>query len=136
MQVSSACSCYDITPTFSDETKISFHLRKSYHDVIASGAPYLQIKMVTGDQLAIGVETSRRLGMGTRFMEGKDLMHGEITDAELGQKILELDGFAGVYPEHKHRIVQAMQAKGMLIGMTGGLATNQSKAYSTWIVSL
>lgn len=30
-----------------------------------------------------------------------------------------MDGFAGVYPEHKHRIVDALQAKGMMIGMTG-----------------
>ena len=30
-----------------------------------------------------------------------------------------VDGFAGVYPEHKHRIVDALQAKGMMIGMTG-----------------
>ena len=31
----------------------------------------------------------------------------------------EVDGFAGVYPEHKHRIVTALQAQGMLVGMTG-----------------
>jgi H+-transporting ATPase len=30
-----------------------------------------------------------------------------------------VDGFAGVYPEHKHRIVEALQAKGRLVGMTG-----------------
>jgi len=32
----------------------------------------------------------------------------------------ECDGFAGVYPEHKHMIVTALQAKGRLVGMTGG----------------
>ena len=30
-----------------------------------------------------------------------------------------VDGFAGVYPEHKHAIVKALQAKGRLVGMTG-----------------
>lgn len=30
-----------------------------------------------------------------------------------------MDGFAGVYPEHKHRIVAALQARGRLVGMTG-----------------
>ena len=33
----------------------------------------LQVKMVTGDQLAIAVETSRRLGLGTNIIEGKDV---------------------------------------------------------------
>lgn len=31
----------------------------------------------------------------------------------------QVDGFAGVYPEHKHRIVDALQSNGMMIGMTG-----------------
>ena len=57
--------------------------------------------------------------MGTRFMEGKELMRQDITKDELGAQIAEYDGFAGVYPEHKFALVQAMQAKGMLIGMTG-----------------
>jgi hypothetical protein len=30
--------------------------------------------MVTGDQLAIAIETSRRLGLGTNIMEGSELM--------------------------------------------------------------
>lgn len=32
---------------------------------------------------------------------------------------MQVDGFAGVYPEHKHRIVDALQGKGRLVGMTG-----------------
>ena len=46
-------------------------------------------------------------------------MRDDMSDNELGQKILQVSGFAGVYPEHKHRIVQALQARGMLVGMTG-----------------
>lgn len=34
-----------------------------------------------------------------------------------------VDGFAGVYPEHKHSIVEALQASGSLVGMTGAHAT-------------
>ena len=58
---------------------------------------------------------------GTDFVEGKDIMRTDMRPEELGQKILHVDGFAGVYPEHKYRIVQALQARGMLIGMTGML---------------
>jgi H+-transporting ATPase len=39
----------------------------------------------------------------------------------LSGQVTEVDGFAGVYPEHKHRIVTALQAKGRLVGMTGEL---------------
>ena len=35
---------------------------------------------------------------------------------------LQVDGFAGVYPEHKHSIVEALQAQGRLVGMTGRAA--------------
>lgn len=34
---------------------------------------------------------------------------------------MKVDGFAGVYPEHKHRIVAALQSRGRLVGMTGAL---------------
>lgn len=44
----------------------------------------VQVKMVTGDQLAIAVETSRRLGLGTDMMEGKELMG----DREIGQDLI------------------------------------------------
>jgi len=40
-------------------------------------------------------------------------------DPVLIQHCDESDGFAGVYPEHKHMIVTALQAKGRLVGMTG-----------------
>lgn len=82
----------------------------------------VEVKMVTGDQLAIAIETSRRLGMGTNIMEGKELMAGgdspEAIDA-LGHKAALVDGYAGVYPEHKFAIVQALQSHGRLVGMTG-----------------
>lgn len=82
---------------------------------------FAQVKMITGDNLQIGVETAKRLGLGTNFMEGKELMRSDLTSAELGAKIndLSIEGFAGVYPEHKFALVEAMQARGMLIGMTG-----------------
>ena len=34
-------------------------------------------------------------------------------------QVRDVDGFAGVYPEHKFRIVEALQARGLLVGMTG-----------------
>jgi hypothetical protein len=46
-----------------------------------------QVKMVTGDQHAIAVETSRRLGLGTEIMEGSELMGGNATNESLIAKV-------------------------------------------------
>ena len=78
--------------------------------------------MVTGDQYAIAVETSRRLGLGTNIMEGEELMNSKATDIEFAKHVEAMDGFAGVFPEHKHRIVEAVQFSGRLVGMTGIVA--------------
>ena len=75
--------------------------------------------MVTGDQKLIAIETCRRLGMGNDIMEGSELMTADAETFDLATKVTEVDGFAGVYPEHKHRIVTALQSKGRLVGMTG-----------------
>ena len=79
----------------------------------------MQVKMVTGDQHAIAVETCKRLGMGSNIMHGEDLLKCKPTDHDFAELVQHQDGFAGVYPEHKHRIVEALQSKGCLVGMTG-----------------
>ena len=61
----------------------------------------VNVKMITGDQLAIAKETGRRLGMGTNMYPSSTLL-GEKTDDVTGLPIDELiekaDGFAGVFP--------------------------------------
>ena len=75
--------------------------------------------MVTGDQHGIAVETCRRLGLGTNIMEGEQLLGAKASDLHFAKLVKDADGFAGVYPEHKHCIVDALQRKGQLVGMTG-----------------
>jgi H+-transporting ATPase len=78
------------------------------------------VKMVTGDQVAIAKEIARKLDLGTdivdasRFSEdqqGKDGQHDD--DVE------DCDGFAQVFPEHKYHIVDVLQERGHIVGMTG-----------------
>eukprot|EP00921_Rhytidocystis_pertsovi_P025984 GHVQ01041952.1.p1 GENE.GHVQ01041952.1~~GHVQ01041952.1.p1 ORF type:complete len:815 (+),score=69.08 GHVQ01041952.1:163-2607(+) len=82
----------------------------------------VDVKMITGDQRAIAIETARMLGMGTHIV-GSEVWHSESHLVEqaggLGQFILGVNGFAAVYPEHKFRIVEALQNLGQLVGMTG-----------------
>jgi H+-transporting ATPase len=82
----------------------------------------IKVKMITGDNVAIGRETARQLGLGPNIQPatGLFLTAGE---CELGgamvDKIEEADGFAEVFPEHKYNIVKALQGRGHLVAMTG-----------------
>ncbi len=78
------------------------------------------VKMVTGDALAIAQETARKLGMGTNILDASnfgDTKHHET--AQLAESIEKADGFAQVFPEHKFHIVDVLQQRGHIVGMTG-----------------
>ncbi|CAO3634728.1 unnamed protein product [Mucor hiemalis] len=82
----------------------------------------VSVKMITGDQLAIGKETGRRLGMGDNMYLSKTLKDGPPAGsgyADVDEMVLQCDGFAGVYPEHKYEIVERLQAMGHMTAMTG-----------------
>lgn len=82
----------------------------------------VQVKMITGDQLAIAKETGRRLGMGDNMFLSKTLKEGPPAGSgysTLDDMVLGADGFAGVYPEHKYEIVERLQALGHMTAMTG-----------------
>lgn len=63
----------------------------------------VNVKMITGDQLAIAKETGRRLGMGTNMYPSSSLLvdkkRDDITGGIPVDEIIEkADGFAGVFP--------------------------------------
>jgi H+-transporting ATPase len=80
----------------------------------------VNVKMVTGDALAIARETAGRLGLGTNILDASgfgDTKHHET--AQLAESIEKADGFAQVFPEHKFHIVDVLQQRGHIVGMTG-----------------
>jgi H+-transporting ATPase len=80
----------------------------------------VKVKMVTGDQLAIAQETARQLGLGTNILDASglgDTKHHET--AQAAEAIEKADGFAQVFPEHKFHIVDVLQQRGHIVGMTG-----------------
>ncbi|KAM7483592.1 hypothetical protein LguiB_008175 [Lonicera macranthoides] len=83
----------------------------------------VNVKMITGDQLAIGKETGRRLGMGTNMYPSSSLLgqHKDeaIANIPIEELIEKADGFAGVFPEHKYEIVKKLQERNHICGMTG-----------------
>jgi len=80
----------------------------------------LTVKMVTGDQVAIAKEIGRQLGLGTNIIDASvfdETKHHEA--GQLADAIEKADGFAQVFPEHKYHIVDVLQQRGHIVGMTG-----------------
>ena len=76
--------------------------------------------MVTGDHANTAVAIARELGLLVRSgkaLTGADL--DQMDDGQLAHAVSWVDVFARVQPEHKVRIVRALQANGEIVGMTG-----------------
>ena len=88
--------------------------------IATAGKMGVQIKMVTGDALAIAHETATKLGMGANILDASSLgdVKQQATD-ESAEAIEKADGFAQVFPEHKFHIVDVLQKRGHIVGMTG-----------------
>lgn len=78
------------------------------------------VKMVTGDQKAIAKEISGQLGLGSNILDAArflDTAHHE--SRQVSEEIERADGFAQVFPEHKYHIVDVLQQRKHIVGMTG-----------------
>ncbi len=89
----------------------------------AAGVKGVGVKMITGDDTAIAIETARQLGMGTNILPAADVFPKDMDPAHVPEAIADsietADGFARVFPEHKYAIVKALQSRGHLVAMTG-----------------
>ena len=79
----------------------------------------IRVKMITGDH----VETARAVGAQLAIGVGKPAITGAelalMDDAALRRVAMEVDVFARASPEHKLRLVQALQDDGQVVAMTG-----------------
>ncbi|MFO1210068.1 MAG: plasma-membrane proton-efflux P-type ATPase [Amaricoccus sp.] len=91
--------------------------------IAAVEAKGVGVKMITGDDTAIAIETARQLGMGTNIFTASDVfpkgMDPDHVPAAIVATIDRADGFARVFPEHKYAIVKALQSQGHIVAMTG-----------------
>jgi H+-transporting ATPase len=80
----------------------------------------VKVKMVTGDQLAIGREIAKQLELGTNILDASSFEAASYQkQAQMAKLIETADGFAQVFPEHKFHIVDVLQKDRHIVGMTG-----------------
>jgi H+-transporting ATPase len=88
-----------------------------------AGRHGIQVKMVTGDNMAIARQIAGQLGMGTNIHNADEFFKKEpgksVTQPQTASKVETADGFAQVFPEHKYEIVKTLQTAGHIVGMTG-----------------
>lgn len=77
----------------------------------------IQVRMITGDHAATATAIARELGIPGRTLTGRDL--DRLDDDELAAQVREAGVFARVTPEHKLRLVAALQRQGEVVAMTG-----------------
>ncbi|CAH6635258.1 P-type ATPase, translocating [Pseudocitrobacter vendiensis] len=79
----------------------------------------IRVKMITGDHPQTAMSIGQMLGIhnSTEAMTGYQLEH--MDDDELAKAAVEYDIFARTSPEHKLRLVKALQKNGEVVGMTG-----------------
>ncbi len=79
----------------------------------------IHVKMITGDHAGTAVAIGRQIGLqnSDKALTGADL--DAMNDAALADAAMETDIFARTSPEHKLRLVRALQSRGLTVAMTG-----------------
>ncbi|MFC3959851.1 cation-translocating P-type ATPase [Halovivax cerinus] len=77
----------------------------------------IDVKMVTGDNVRTATAIGETLGFGSTGLEGREIE--SMTDDELRARVDHVDVFARTSPEHKVRILRALQDGGHRVAMTG-----------------
>ncbi len=79
----------------------------------------IRVKMITGDHAGTAAAIAEQIGLENphRVLTGADL--DKLDDAQLALEVASVDIFARTSPEHKLRLVTALQANGLTVAMTG-----------------
>ena len=98
--------------------------RPDSKETIARAEGYgVTVKMVTGDDVAIGKTIAEGLGLGSNIVAASDIFTGDVGKGEipleLARRVGTAQGFGRVFPEHKWAIVKSAQELGQIVGMTG-----------------
>ena len=85
-------------------------------DCLSAG---IDVKMITGDHKGTARAIARQIGLKSTDTPLTGAEIERMDDAELREAALKTDVFARTSPEHKLRLVTALQARGAVVAMTG-----------------
>ena len=89
----------------------------------AAKALGVNVKMVTGDDVAIGDQIAAQLDLGDHLLVASDVFKDDTGSGAVSAAVMDAveraDGFGRVFPQHKYEIVKTLQARGHIVGMTG-----------------
>ncbi len=79
----------------------------------------IAVKMITGDHVGTASAIGRQIGLkhADIVITGADIE--KLSEAELATAVIDANIFARTSPEHKLRLVTALQAHGLIVAMTG-----------------
>ena len=77
----------------------------------------VEVKMVTGDHTAIAKEIAHQVHIKSNIIPASSFLNS--SDRETRRLIENADGFSQVFPEHKYHIIESLQERGHIVGMTG-----------------
>ena len=77
----------------------------------------VDVKMITGDHTAIAKQIAQKVNLKNNILEASAFL--DKPDKEAGAIVEKAEGFAQVFPEHKYRIVELLQERKHIVGMTG-----------------
>ncbi|HLF98507.1 MAG TPA: cation-transporting P-type ATPase [Methylococcaceae bacterium] len=77
----------------------------------------IRIKMITGDHGVTAGAIGARLNIGGDVLTGSEIE--TLNDEELARRVRDVNVFARASPEHKLRLVRALQSNGQVVAMTG-----------------
>lgn len=89
----------------------------SAQTIRTAGEMGVSVKMVTGDHTAIAKQIAEQVGLGSQIVPAQRFL--DEPDRTALPLVEQSDGFAQVFPEHKYRIVELLQEKDHIVGMTG-----------------
>lgn len=119
------------SPTVDDATNLTFlgvvgivdpPRLEAQEAITQAHAAGINVKMITGDHAGTAVAIARELGIGSDHEELRALTGAELEDmsqADLEKVAPDVDVYARTSPEHKIRIVEALQSHGQVVAMTG-----------------
>ncbi|MBU4529935.1 MAG: cation-transporting P-type ATPase [Hoeflea sp.] len=79
----------------------------------------IRVKMITGDHAGTAAAIGRMIGLQNPDQVLTGAAIDQMDDAHLAAAVLDTDIFARTNPEHKLRLVTALQAQGLTVAMTG-----------------